>query len=302
MPSPLVTEVQHLNLPIASRAAFPLFVCTGETGMQVAAPSALADMSAVLEAILAWDEHVEKLDLEDELDETVSVQLPAVAAFRPALTVQVTLIDNPFVVEEEEEDDDDDDLPEVDVNALLETMQSPLVELSMPAPPQRASATTAAKTAKVYTVKVYLTDGPIADTYADQEISRQIHILSNQSLHDLHLAIFDAFERWEEHLYEFNLGAGPHDRSHIYCYQGGWAMDQEVGDPETTRLDELHLDTGQRFGYTFDLGDQWEHVIEVVAIKDNPGGGTYPRLGKKVGTAPPQYDDSDDDDFVDNLF
>jgi hypothetical protein len=308
VPAPLLEEVQQLNLPIASRTAIPLFVCIGETGMQAAPPSVLADMSVVLEAMLAWDEHIANIDLEDEIAETVSIQLPAIEAFRSALTVQVTLIDNPFVFEEED-DDFDDDVPSLDVHALLETMQSPLVDLDVPESRQRASSkppmaseadATSGAAAKVYTVKVYLTDGPISEAYANREISRQIHILGNQSLHDLHLAIFDAFERWEEHLYEFNFGAGAHDRSHIYCYQGGWAMDQDVGDPETTSLEGLHLDMGQRFGYTFDLGAQWEHVIEVMAIKDNPGGGGYPRLGKKEGAAPPQYDDDLEGDLDDD--
>jgi hypothetical protein len=265
-------------------------------------------MSVVLESMLAWDEHIESSDLEDEITETVSIQLPAIAAFRSALTVQVTLIDNPFVFEEED-DDFDNDLPSLDVHALLETMQSPLVDLDVPESRQRTSskppvaseaAATSGKATKVYTVKVYLTDGPISEAYANREISRQIYILGNQSLHDLHLAIFDAFERWEEHLYEFNLGAGAHDRSHIYCYQGGWVMDQDVGDPETTPLEGLHLDMGQRFGYTFDLGTQWEHIIEVVAIQDHAGGGRYPRLGKKVGAAPPQYEDDIEDDVDDD--
>ena len=56
----------------------------------------------------------------------------------------------------------------------------------------------------MYTLDVTLVGGPMED-YDDQEILRRIDILGRQTLHDLHEAIFDAFERWEEHLYEFNL-------------------------------------------------------------------------------------------------
>jgi hypothetical protein len=34
----------------------------------------------------------------------------------------------------------------------------------------------------------------------------------DQTLADLHHALFDAFGRWEEHLYEFQFGKGPMDR------------------------------------------------------------------------------------------
>jgi hypothetical protein len=149
---------------------------------------------------------------------------------------------------------------------------------------------------RVYTLDVYLVDGPITEEYADREISRRIDILGHQTLHDLHEAIFEAFERWEEHLYEFNLGEGPADRLQIYSYHSGWDADDGTGgNPETTTLDALNLSVGRRFGYTFDMGDQWEHIIEVVATQEGAGKGQYPRVVKKVGPAPPQYDEEDEE-------
>jgi hypothetical protein len=122
-------------------------------------------------------------------------------------------------------------------------------------------------------------------------------VLGGQTLHDLHQAIFEAFERWEHHLYEFNLGEGPADRSQIYFYTGGLDADDDeaAGDPTTTTLAALNLKVGRRFGYTFDMGDQWEHLIEVVATAEARGKGKYPRIAKKVGKAPPQYPDDDED-------
>ncbi len=109
--------------------------------------------------------------------------------------------------------------------------------------------------------------------------------------------IFDAFEREESHLYEFNLGSSPADRSQLYFYDGGWGNDDDGSeDPTTTVLDELGLSERQYFGYTFDMGDQWEHVIEVLSIKRGAGKGTYPRIGKKIGKAPPQYPDEEEED------
>ncbi len=125
-------------------------------------------------------------------------------------------------------------------------------------------------------------------------------LLGHHTLHDLHLAIFDAFERWEEHLYEFNLGSSPQDRSRLYFYSGGWDEgEDDTGDPTTTTLDTLDLSENQYFGYTFDMGDQWEHVIEVISIQSGAGArkGTYPRVGKTIGAAPPQYPDDDEEEF-----
>jgi len=44
------------------------------------------------------------------------------------------------------------------------------------------------------------------------------------------------------------------------------------------------------------MGDQWEHIIEVLAVAEARGQGKYPRVAKKVGKAPPQYPEDDDDD------
>ena len=100
-------------------------------------------------------------------------------------------------------------------------------------------------------------------------------------------------------MYEFNLGSSPEDRSRLYFYDGGWGDDDEdTGDPTTTILDELDLSESRYFGYTFDMGDEWEHVIEVISIKSGPDKGTYPRIGKKIGAAPPQYPkEEDEEDF-----
>jgi hypothetical protein len=48
------------------------------------------------------------------------------------------------------------------------------------------------------------------------------------------------------------------------------------------------------------MGDQWEHVIDLLNVKTGAGKGPYPKLGKKVGSSPPQYpdiDDEEDEDF-----
>src|SRR6516162_11191506 len=66
---------------------------------------------------------------------------------------------------------------------------------------------------RFYTLEVFLLSGPVTEKFAKRNpvVSRTIQIRGDQTLEDLHHALFDAFGRWEEHLYEFQFGKGPMD-------------------------------------------------------------------------------------------
>ena len=66
---------------------------------------------------------------------------------------------------------------------------------------------------RLYTLEVFLIGGPVSEKFAKKNpvVSRTIQIRGDQTLEDLHHAIFDAFGRWEEHMYEFQFGKGPMD-------------------------------------------------------------------------------------------
>jgi hypothetical protein len=292
VPASLLEEAKALKLPLANTSAFPLVMKTGHGRMQIANAAELYDMLAAMRAILAWDRQITRMDVDDELDVTLTSVLPAIGDALPAITARTTLRLNPYVPEAE---DDDDMLPE----ELTELFQAFLDALP-PAEQARSKSNkqkklpkpAALKSPHVYSLTVALTGGPVSEAYHGREISRTIEILGHQTLHDLHIAIFKAFEREEEHLYEFNLGKGPSDRSKLYLFRGGWEGKPATSrDPEATTLDALKLRVGRRFGYTFDMGDNWEHAIEVVAVETRPTKGKYPRVTAKVGAAPPQYPD-----------
>ena len=65
---------------------------------------------------------------------------------------------------------------------------------------------------KLYTLVVYLIGGSAGGEFEGQTISRTIQIRGDQTLEDLHRAIFKAFTRFDEHLYEFMLNVGPSDK------------------------------------------------------------------------------------------
>ncbi len=108
----------------------------------------------------------------------------------------------------------------------------------------------------LYTVKVFLVGGPVPDEFGGQVISRAIQLRGDQTLHDLHLVIFEAYDRWDPHVYEFNVGKSLRDRSRLDIYSGGLGpIEDSCGDPEVITLDDLDLQEGQHFGYIFDFGD-----------------------------------------------
>lgn len=308
VPTALLEEAMRLKLPLANKSAFPLIVRTGEGQMKVAAADDLHDVLWAMSAILDWDRQIGVMDVEDEVDITITSNLEAVADVLPPLTARTTVRLNPGVFEERDEALPADLAP--DLNDLLSALLAgppsgkPHTEaksgktrsghVKKVAEKNLTAQPAASRTPRLYTLQVSLTGGPIAGVYRGQVISRTIQLRGSQTLHDLHKATFKAFDRIEEHLYEFNLGQGPRDRSKLYPHGGGRnSRSVQARDPEETRLDSLDLRAGRRFGYTFDLGDNWEHIIDVVAVEEGPVKGRYPRVVEKVGASPPQYPDDE---------
>lgn len=152
---------------------------------------------------------------------------------------------------------------------------------------------------RIYELEVSLFSGPVTEEFAEANptVSRTIQIRGDQTLARLHEAIFDAFDREEEHMYEFQVGGKrPMDRkAKRYVLPEGDDGDS-AGVVTRTTLNALGLKKGQSFSYWFDFGDDWWHQVSVVAVHDGPGGGKYPRVTAKVGESPPQYPDWDDED------
>jgi hypothetical protein len=155
---------------------------------------------------------------------------------------------------------------------------------------------------RLYTLEVFLLSGPISEKFAKKNrvISRTIQIRGDQTLEDLHQAIFDAFGRWEEHMYEFQFGTGPMDpEAPRYVLPGAFETDlggknRPVGRVDQTRIESLGLEVGRSFGYWFDFGDDWWHQINVEAIEDEVPGVKFPKVTKRVGKSPPQYLEEDE--------
>lgn len=152
---------------------------------------------------------------------------------------------------------------------------------------------------RLYTLEVFIINGPISEKFLkrNREISRTIQIRGDQTLEALHHAIFDAFDRWDEHMYEFQFGKGPNDpKGQRYVLPHAFDRSERniAGDVAQAMIDSLGLKVDQAFGYWFDFGDDWWHRINVVAVEEKAPKGKYPKVTKRVGKSPPQYMDEEE--------
>lgn len=156
---------------------------------------------------------------------------------------------------------------------------------------------------RLYTLDIFVVSGPMTEKFArkNQVISRTIQIRGDQTLAQLHHAIFAAFDRFDEHMYEFQIGGkglmDPEAKAYVLpMAMGGPFLDKKpAGDVTRTTISSLGLKIDEAFGYWFDFGDDWWHQINVIAIKEKVPKGKYPKVTKRVGESPPQYVDGDEE-------
>jgi len=159
------------------------------------------------------------------------------------------------------------------------------------------------KDKRLYTLEVLLIGGRVTQEFADKnpEVSRTIQIRGDQTLEELHYAIFDALNREEEHMYEFQFGKKPQDRKGksyvlpISLVESFGYGDKPDGDLTITTIGSLDLRVRRVFYYWFDFGDDWWHKIKVKAIEEKAPKGKYPKIVKRVGQSPSQYPDWDEE-------
>ena len=154
----------------------------------------------------------------------------------------------------------------------------------------------------IYILEVFIISGPVERKFAKKNpvLSRTLEIRGDQTLEKLHEIIFKAFDRFDEHLYEFQVGGkGPQDpkarRYGLPAYQDEASDDFKLaGDVKQTTIAALKLIQDQSFGYWFDFGDDWWHQINVISIETKTPKGKYPKIANRVGQSPPQYMEVDE--------
>lgn len=119
----------------------------------------------------------------------------------------------------------------------------------------------------------------LADT--DPLIWRRVEVPVDANLKMLHDVIQGAMGWLDCHLWEFEAEA-----RRFGLPDPAW--DNDLLAARNTKLKAL-LDRGVRqFLYTYDMGDNWEHVITVEAIENGQPGIKYPRYVEGERRAPPE--------------
>lgn len=135
-----------------------------------------------------------------------------------------------------------------------------------------------------------------------KSIWRRIAIRSDQTLDDLHAVLFDAFDRFDDHLYSFHTQPlytrrGPDFNrgnveytSPVMIEEAELSARHEIRDASKTTIAALNLQPGGRLYYLFDFGDSWWHdlTVEAFGVPREPSR-KYPFILEKHGGAPPQY-------------
>ena len=156
----------------------------------------------------------------------------------------------------------------------------------------------------VYALEAFILGGPMTEEFVGKNpvLSRIIQVRGDSTLEDFHYAIFDAFDREEEHMYEFQIGGkGPMDPK-ARRYVLPMSMDdpfsdgKPAGDVTRTTIGSLGLKVDEAFGYWFDFGDDWWHQINVIAVEEKVPEGKYPKVTSRTGVSPPQYVDWDEEE------
>lgn len=113
---------------------------------------------------------------------------------------------------------------------------------------------------------------------------RKIEMAAKHNLHQLHLAIQDAFELDDDHLYSFFMD---NKKWSDDCYNS--PLDEKGSKANEVRIGELGLYPGKTFLYLFDYGNEWEFTVEVEEINLEKPLPLTPQIVGKRGKAPNQY-------------
>lgn len=142
------------------------------------------------------------------------------------------------------------------------------------------------------------------------KLYRIIEASEDCTFEDLHNAIFDAFGRFDPHLYSFfitksdtknirSIWRAP-EITHPQNTEALFGFSDEKMSAAEAKIGNVGLSGKDIFHYLFDFGDDWWHRIRVQTIKENKNTQKDIKIIKSVGKSPQQY--PEDDDFFDDEY
>lgn len=137
------------------------------------------------------------------------------------------------------------------------------------------------------------------------KLHRIIEASENCTFDDFHDVIFEAFDRYDHHLYSFfitqkdttNIRAiyDAPQITHPMNMEDIMGFEKIKQSTAETRIGDVGLNEKDVFHYLFDFGDDWWHRIRVQKIYETRFNKKHIKLIKSVGEPPPQYMEYDDD-------
>jgi len=137
------------------------------------------------------------------------------------------------------------------------------------------------------------------------KLYRIIEVSENCTFDDFHNAIFQAFDRFDEHLYSFFITRNDTKNirsiydapeiTHPKAVENVMGFSKRKRSTAKTRIGDIDLNKNDVIHYLFDFGDDWWHRIKVQNVSETKSEKKNMKLIKVVGVSPPQYPDYDDD-------
>lgn len=124
----------------------------------------------------------------------------------------------------------------------------------------------------------------------DKGLWRSIQISLSATLEQLHLAILEAYNFDDDHLYGFFMNNKLSDYENVY-----WSpFCEEPPYADSVDLSCFRFQKGDKFKYLFDFGDEWIFQIRVVKLLEEET--PKPIIFNIKGEAPPQYPNFEDEE------
>lgn len=133
------------------------------------------------------------------------------------------------------------------------------------------------KPKQIYQLEIWLAE-------IEPRIWRKFEVPSDIRLDKLHEVIQDVMGWTDSHLHSFTAGEDEYGMPDLDedMYDNG------MMDETKARLTDLVTRLKDRFMYTYDYGDNWEHIIELVDIKEPQPGVKYPVCLAGERACPPE--------------
>ena len=137
----------------------------------------------------------------------------------------------------------------------------------------------------------------------EPEVYRDIEIDSGKSLYDLAKAIVRAFGFNFDHAFGFYTGltgATMMEAQPKYELFADMGEESDARSVKRTPMAEGFPGVGHTMLFLFDYGDEWLFRVKVIGLGEKVARARYPKVLAKVGPAPEQYPEWDEDDEEDD--